>query len=122
MRKMTLTEQAAAINKRTGSHMFTEEMGNKCLNFYYKQVVVDGWDLIDADERAHLNTIMGYKLRRQTADALRIELWKRGVEILELNRNQHDRDTIEKVARSLKIKLDWSKWRDEPYEEYEYFA
>lgn len=57
---------------------------------------------------------MGYKLRRQTADALRIELWKRGVEILELNRNQHDRDTIEKVARSLKIKLDWSNGEMSP--------
>ena len=101
--------------------MFSEEMGKSCLEFYYKKIIVDGWDLIDADEMAHLNTIMGYKLKTQTVNALRTDLWEHNIEVLELNRNEKDRKLIEESAERRGIKLDWSKWKGEPFEEYEYF-
>ena len=120
-KKFTLREMAEAINKKTGSRMFSEEMGKSCLEFYYKKIIVDGWDLIDADEMAHLNTIMGYKLKTQTVNALRTDLWEHNIEVLELNRNEKDRKLIEESAERCEIKLDWSKWKGEPFEEYEYF-
>lgn len=120
-KKLTLREMAEAINKKTGSRMFCEEMGKHCLEFYYKKIIVDGWDLIDADEMAQLNTIMGYKLKTQTANALRTDLWEHNIDVLELDRNEKDRKLIEESAERRGIKLDWSKWKGEPFEEYEYF-
>lgn len=120
-KKLTLQEMAEAINKKTGSRMFSEKMGKLCLEFYYKKIIVDGWDLIDADEMAHLNTIMGYKLKTQTVNALRTDLWEHNIEVLELNRNEKDRKLIEESAERRGVKLDWSKWKGEPFDEYEYF-
>lgn len=120
-KKLTLREIAEAINKKTGSRMFSEEMGKPCLEFYYKKIIVDGWDLIDADEMAHLNTIMGYNLDMETVSKLRTDLWEHNIDVMELNRNEKDRKLIEESAERRGIKLDWSKWKGEPFEEYEYF-
>lgn len=120
-KKLTLREMAEAINKKTGSRMFSEEMGKPCLEFYYKKIIVDGWNLIDADEMAHLNTIMGYNLDMETVSKLRTDLWEHDIDVLELNRNEKDRKLIEESAERCKIKLDWSKWKGESFEEYEYF-
>ena len=120
-KKLTLREMAEAINKKTGSRMFSEEMGKPCLEFYYKKVIVDGWDLIDADEMAQLNTIMGYNLDMETVSKLRTDLWEHDIDVMELNRNEKDRKLIEESAERCKSQLDWSKWKNEPFEEYEYF-
>ena len=120
-KKLTLREMAEAINKKTGSRMFSEEMGKPCLEFYYKKIIVDGWDLIDADEIAQLNTIMGYNLDMETVSKLRTDLWEHDIDVMELNRNEKDRKLIEESAERREIKLDWSKWKSEPFEEYEYF-
>ena len=120
-KKLTLREMAEAINKKTGSRMFSEEMGKPCLEFYYKKIIVDGWDLIDADEIAQLNTIMGYNLDMETVSKLRTDLWEHDIDVMELNRNEKDRKLIEESAERRVIKLDWSKWKSEPFEEYEYF-
>lgn len=121
MEKLTLREMAEKINSKTGSSMFSEEMGQPCLEFYYKKVIVDNWDLIDADEMAHLNTIMGYGIDTETVNRLRTDLWEHDVEVLELNRNAKDRKLIEGSAERCGVKLDWSEWKEEPFEEYEYF-
>lgn len=120
-KKLTLREIAETINKKTGSRMFSEEMGKPCLEFYYKKIIVDGWDLIDADEMVQLNTIMGYNLDMETVSKLRTDLWEHDIDVMELNRNEKDRKLIEESAERCKIKLDWSKWKGEPFEEYEYF-
>jgi len=120
-KKLTLREMAEAINKKTGSRMFSEEMGKPCLEFYYKKIIVDGSDLIDADEIAQLNTIMGYNLDMETVSKLRTDLWEHDIDVMELNRNEKDRKLIEESAERREIKLDWSKWKSEPFEEYEYF-
>lgn len=120
-KKLTLRKMAEAINKKTGSRMFSEEMGKPCLEFYYKKIIVDGWNLIDADEMAHLNTIMGYNLDMETVSKLRTDLWEHDIDVLELNRNEKDRKLIEESAARCEIKLDWSKWKNEPIEVYEYF-
>lgn len=120
-KKLTLREMAEAINKKTGSRMFVSEMEEECLDFYYQKVVVEGWDLIDADEMAQLNTIMGYNLDMETVSKLRTDLWEHDIDVMELNRNEKDRKLIEESAERCKIKLDWSKWKGEPFEEYEYF-
>ena len=101
--------------------MFSEEMGKPCLEFYYKKIIVDGWNLIDADEMTHLNTIMGYNLDMETVSKLRTDLWEHNIDVLELNRNEKDRKLIEESAERCEIKLDWSKWKNEPIEVYEYF-
>lgn len=120
-KKLTLREMAEAINKKTGSRMFVSEMEEECLDFYYQKVVVEGWDLIDADEMAQLNTIMGYNLDMETVSKLRTDLWEHDIDVMELNRNEKDRKLIEESAERRGIKLDWSKWKGEPFEEYEYF-
>ena len=120
-KKLTLREMAEAINKKTGSRMFVSEMGEECLDFYYQKVVVEGWDLIDADEMAQLNTIMGYNLDMETVSKLRTDLWEHDIDVMELNRNEKDRKLIEESAERCKIKLDWSKWKNEPIKVYEYF-
>ena len=120
-KKLTLREMAETINKITGSGMFREEMGKPCLEFYYKKIIVDGWNLIDTDEMAQLNTIMGYNLDMETVSKLRTDLWEHDIEVLELNRNEKDRKLIEESAERCGIELDWSKWKNEPIEVYEYF-
>ena len=39
-KKLALREMAEAINKKTGSRMFSEEMGKSCLEFYYKKIIL----------------------------------------------------------------------------------
>lgn len=120
-KKLTLQEMAEAINKKTGSRMFSDEMGKPCLEFYYKKIIVDGWNLIDADEMAQLNTIMGYNLDMETVSKLRTDLWEHDIDVMELNRNEKDRKLIEESAKRCGIELDWSKWNKEPIKVYEYF-
>lgn len=100
-KKLALREMAEAINKKTGSRMFVSEMEEECLDFYYQKVVVEGWDLIDADEMAQLNTIMGYNLDMETVSKLRTDLWEHDIEVLELNRNEKDRKLIEESAKKM---------------------
>ena len=104
--KLTLREMVEALNKKAGSNMFCEKMGNLCLEFYYGKVIIDGWSLIDADEMVN---------------KLRTDLWEHDIEVLELNRNAEDRKLIEESAERCGAKLDWMKWKEEPLEEYKYF-
>lgn len=119
--KLTLREMVEALNKKAGSNMFCEKMGNLCLEFYYGKVIIDGWSLIDADEMAHLNTILGYRIDTEMVNKLRTDLWEHDIEVLELNRNAEDRKLIEESAERCGAKLDWMKWKEEPLEEYKYF-
>lgn len=115
---MTITEKREKLMKYYG----TAIMGNDkdCVDFYYR-CMLTGMSLIDTDEYATLNTLLGYDIGFDNANEINSELWKQGIETLELGIDEDSKKEIQKAAETRNIKLDFSKWRKEPYNCYSYF-
>lgn len=116
---MSLQEKVEFLNKKTGSS-FTESEGEKCINFYYS-LISDGWDLIDVDEYAMLNTLLGYDIGKENAAKINRDLWEHNIETLELDTTEEVKDIIRESAVRCEIQLDFTRWRQEPIECYEYY-
>lgn len=117
---MTLKEKIDALN---GDHglLFDEDMDEGCINFYYREMVENDQDLIDADDYAMLNSILRYDIGRETARELSRELWEQDVDTMELDSDLKSKILIQKAAERCGIKLDWSKWIRGALDAFEYF-
>lgn len=117
--KLTLKEKVDFINRKTGSS-FTVECGEKCINFYYKQIS-KGFGLLDADDYAQLNTLFGYDIGDENFKKINDELWERDIRALELNPDKDSKEEVRDVCEAIGLEMDFSKWRMNPIDEYLYF-
>lgn len=78
--------------------------------FYYQCLFVDGMSLLDADEYAILNTIIGYDIGKENAMAIISNLWEDEIAVMELTGTDEDKDFVKKAIEALQIDVDLSKW------------
>lgn len=117
--KLTLKEKVDFINRKTGSS-FAVECGEKCINFYYKQIS-KGFGLLDADDYAQLNTLFGYDIGEENFRKLNDELWERDIRASELNPDEDSKEEVMDICNAIGLEMNFSKWRMEPINEYLYF-
>lgn len=115
---MELEEKRTQIMKHYGTEIMCEDSAG--VNLYYR-CMVKGMSLLDADEYAALNTLLGYDIGMKNAEIINDNLWKHGIEPLELDGNDISKKYVEKAAEEVRIAVDFSNWRTKPLVVYEYF-
>lgn len=107
MMKVT-REMKDSVNRRlqySGDYLSDEGYA-----FYYQCLFVDKMNLLDADEYAILNTIIGYDIGKENAMAIISNLWENEIAVMELTGIDEDKDLVEKAIEELQIDIDLSKW------------
>lgn len=115
---MTLQEKRKMLMKEYGTDFMPDD--EKGIDFYYRCKKA-GLDLINADEYAVLNTLLGYDVGLSASAQINYWLWEHDIETLELGCDNKSKKLIRQAAKERGIKLDFSKWLSKPYETYSYF-
>lgn len=74
----------------------------------------------DADRYAILNTMLGYDIGVENFKKLDYYTYDHGHDILDFVAK--DKDFIECAVKELNIDIDFSKWKEEDFECYEYYV
>lgn len=86
---------------------------------FYIRGLMEGDDIFDIDRYAWINTLFGYDIGKENAEAIDRYLYERDDEILELKHT--DRNKVEAIVKELGLNLSFSKWRTSNPKCYEYF-
>ena len=89
--------------------------------FYHRCLFDHKLCLIDADEYAILNTLIGYDIGVDSALAIAGYLWAHDIERLELTGNDKDKAEVQKAIDVLGLDIKLDKWRYGKVECYEYY-
>lgn len=89
--------------------------------FYHRCLFQHNMSLIDADEYALLNTLIGYDIGLDNAMNIGTYLWEHDIETLELNVDEESKQLVENAVDALCLNVDLSQWRNEKFEAYEYY-
>lgn len=115
---LTTEEKIEALNSKIGYDYFLPCMGEKCIDFYYKHLNED-FSLIDIDGYANLNTLFGYDIGIEAMLQLTGYFYERGTEIIEFDIDS--KQELLDACKELGLNLDFSKWRIEKFDVYEYY-
>lgn len=89
--------------------------------FYYRCLAREHMSLLDADEYAHLNTLIGYDIGIDAAMKISSFLWEKDIEVLELNSGDEDREEVRKAVEALGLDIRLDKWLEGPMDGYTYY-
>lgn len=115
---MQVEEKRKQIMNYYGTKIMCEEENG--VNFYYRCMKL-GLSLLDADEYAILNTLLGYDIGLENAQIINGYLWENNIETIELQANDISKKYIEQAVKESGVTIDFTKWRTQPYTVYEYF-
>lgn len=79
--------------------------------FYHRCLFEHKLHLIDADEYAILNTLIGYDIGVDDAMKITAYLWEHDIERLELTGNDEDKAEVQKAIDALGLDISLDKWR-----------
>lgn len=89
--------------------------------FYYRCLFEHQMSLLDADEYAMLNTLIGYDIGVENASEINTYLWEQDIETLELSVDEESKQDVKNAIDALNLNVDLSKWRKDKFESYEYY-
>lgn len=89
--------------------------------FYYRCLFNYKMSLLDADEYATLNTLIGYDIGVDNAMKISAYLWDREIETLELPEYEESKQDVKAAVEALHLDVDLSNWKSDKFEGYEYY-
>lgn len=89
--------------------------------FYYRCLINNKMSLLDADEYATLNTLIGYDIGVDNAMKISAYLWDREIETLELPEYEESKQDVKAAIETLRLNVDLSNWKNDKFEGYEYY-
>ena len=89
--------------------------------FYHRCLFEHKLSLLDADEYAMLNTLIGYDIGVDNAMKISNYLWERDIETLELSVLEEDKQNVKEAIEALHLNVDLSNWKNDELEAYEYY-
>lgn len=85
-----------------------DALGDETYDFYYRAMHDYGMDFADVDRYAWLNTLFGYDIGAEKANAINTWIYEHDDEVLELG--AESKDKIQNIATKLGFTFDYSKW------------
>ena len=98
-----------------GDHL--DEEGYK---FYYKCIYQNQMSVLDTDEYATLNTLIGYDIGMENAMKISGYLWENDIGVLDLTGDGQSKKDVQKAVDALNLNIDLSKWKNAEYITFEY--
>ena len=89
--------------------------------FYYRCLFNYKMSLLDADEYATLNTLIGYDIGVDNAMKISAYLWDREIETLELPEYEESKQDVKAAVEALHLDVDLLNWKSDKFEGYEYY-
>lgn len=117
---MTMTREDAIDYLTSYAHWTFAEEENPCDEFYIKGIM-NGDDLFDIDRYAWLNTLFGYDIGRDNANAIDSYLYSEMDEMETLELTYHDKPVLQMVCKRLELDVRFDKWVTEEPNAYHYF-
>lgn len=90
--------------------------------FYYRCLFNYKMSLLDADEYATLNTLIGYDIGVDNAMRISAYLWEHEIETLELPEYEESKQDVKAAVEALHLDVDLSNWKSDKFEGYKYYA
>ena len=116
---MVTREMKNAVNR----YMQYEEdwLEDEGYAFYHRCLFDYNLSLIDADEYATLNTLIGYDIGVDNAMKISAYLWEHEIETLELPEYEESKQDVRAAVETLHLNVDLSNWKNDKFEGYEYY-
>ena len=117
---MVTREMKDAVNR---CMQYDEDwLDDKGYAFYYRCLFNYKMSLLDADEYATLNTLIGYDIGVDNAMKISAYLWEHEIETLELPEYEESKQDVKAAVEALHLDVDLSNWKSDKFEGYEYYA
>lgn len=113
-----MTEDMLKVNEYVNTFSERRVFDKNGYEFYFN--LMSKVALEDADRYAALNTMLGYDVGFDRFIKIKEYLVHRGFDIMQIT--PHDLWKIKLANLLTKSKLDFSKWRKEPIENYEFYS
>ena len=98
-----------------------DQLDDEGYAFYYRCLINNKMSLLDADEYATLNTLIGYDIGVDNAMKISAYLWDREIETLELPEYEESKQDVKAAIETLRLNVDLSNWKNDKFEGYEYY-
>lgn len=95
--------------------------GNDPCDEFYIKGLMEGDDISDIDRYAWLNTLFGYDIGRDNANAIDSYLYSEMDEMETLELTYRDKPVIQMVCERLKLNVKFDKWATTEPDVYHYF-
>jgi hypothetical protein len=89
--------------------------------FYYRCLYEEYISLLDADDYAVLNTLIGYDIGLSAAMDITGYLWENEIDTKELVNSDEDKALISKAIADLQLDINLDKWGNDPRNGFVYF-
>lgn len=87
--------------------------------FYYR--CMEHMSLLDADEYAQLNTLIGYDIGLDAAKKISSFLCEKDIDVMDMNSGDEDREEVRKAVEALGLDIRLDKWLERPMTGYAYY-
>ena len=112
-------EMKDAVNRRLQySEDYLDDAGYA---FYYRCLYEEYISLLDADDYAVLNTLIGYDIGLSAAMDITGYLWENEIDTKELVNSDEDKELIIKAITDLQLDINLDKWGNNPLDGFVYF-